>query len=172
MLGSCSPFGSGFRVRRSRVRAFEVRSCTGIRASRCEFCVHAGMLEQLCACGRGTRYAPTRAVGVRRFTDLRAWQACNVSGMWHLSTLRTGDSCLQIRRADGSSKMRSPAHPDTSPKASADSTLPTLGGSSSSRGRRSMESQNHLRDAVDKRYISRRRLASNTISLPRPRSKR
>jgi len=111
------------------------------------------MLEQLCVCGRGTRYALTRAVGVRRFTDLRAWQACNVykNAIYRL--------CEQGLLSTDSSRRRQLEDAVSGPPGHIAEGFGRFNPADFARfvviARSSlMESQNHLRDAVDKRYIT------------------
>jgi hypothetical protein len=78
---------------------------------------------------RGTRCALSRPVGVRRFTDLRAWQACNVYKNAVCRLCEQGPLSKDWTRR-GQLEEAVFGHPDTSLKVSADSTRPTLRGSS------------------------------------------
>ena len=75
ILGSCLRLFSGFGVliRRRRTFADPARSP---RLTRCKFCVTHLRYQGFTVASGGISRASRKTVGIHRFTDLRAWQAC------------------------------------------------------------------------------------------------
>ena len=103
--------------------------------------------------GRGTPRARHRAVGVHRFTDLRAWQTCNV----YKNTVYL--LCARGSLSTDWSRRRQIEEAVCGPPAHIAEGFGRFNPADFARflvlARASlMESQNHLRDAVDKGYIT------------------
>jgi four helix bundle protein len=141
-------FGSEFRVRDS----WFVFS-SGIRQRAANSAYRHQQYEQLWAENRGTRRAHSKAVGVRRFTDLRAWQACNAykNAVYRLCEQGALSTDWKRRGQLEDSVSGPPAHiaEGFGRFNPADFARFVVMARSSL-----MESQNHLRDAVDRRYVS------------------